>query len=269
MTERPDLTGKVAMVTGGAGGIGRAATSILIEHGARVALCDIDADATAAAAAELGAEPFVLDVSDYEANIRVVAQLEQRFGGLDIALLNAGIGLHRPLAQFDLGLYRKIMGVNVDGVAFGTQAAIPALRRRGGGHIVVTASLGGLVAMTGDPYYALTKAGVIGYVRSAALELAKENITVHALCPGFADTGIIDQLRDSFTRVDFPIIDTRVIAETLLRAVTSDEAGVVWLIQAGWEPAPFQFRGVPAARKPDGTPFRVPKADASEAPKPG
>ncbi len=265
MAEQVDLTGKVAMVTGGAGGFGRAGAAILLEHGARVALCDIDADATAAAAAELGAEPVIMDVSDYEANVRTVSEIEQRFGGLDIAFLNAGIGLHRGLAEFDLGLYRKIMGVNVDGVAFGTQAAIPALRRRGGGHIVVTASLGGLVAMTGDPYYALTKAGVIGYVRSAALELAKENITVHALCPGFADTGIIDQLRDSFARVDYPIIDTRVVAETLLRAVSSEEAGVVWLIQAGWDPEPYAFRGVPGARRPDGTPFRVPRADPSEA----
>ncbi|MGV1009065.1 MAG: SDR family NAD(P)-dependent oxidoreductase [Dermatophilaceae bacterium] len=263
MTERPDLTGKVAMVTGGAGGIGRAATTILVEHGAQVALCDIDEAATAAAAAELGAHPFLLDVSDYDANTRTVAQIEDRLGGLDIAFLNAGIGLHRGLAEFDLALYRRIMGVNVDGVAFGTQAAAPAMRRRGGGHIVVTASLGGLVAMTGDPYYALTKAGVIGYVRAAALELAKDDIVVQALCPGFADTGIIDQLRDSFARVDFPIIDTRVIAQTLLRAVTSDEAGVVWLIQAGWEPEPYSFRGVPAARRPDGTPFRVPRSDPS------
>lgn len=261
MTEWPDLTGTVAMVTGGAGGIGRAATRILVEHGAQVALCDIDEQATASAAAELGAHPYVLDVSDYEANTRTVAAIEERFGGLDIAFLNAGIGLHRGLAEFDLALYRKIMGVNVDGVAFGTQAAAPAMRRRGGGHIVVTASLGGLVAMTGDPYYALTKAGVIGYVRAAALELAKDDIVVHALCPGFADTGIIDPLRDSFARVDFPVIDTRVIAETLLRAVTSDEAGVVWLIQAGWDPEPYAFRGVPAARRPDGTPFRVPRSD--------
>lgn len=265
MTQRPDLTGKVAMVTGGAGGIGRAGATILLEHGARVALCDIDENATVAAAAELGADPFVLDVSDYEANIRTVTELEQRFGGLDIAFLNAGIALHRTVAQFDVELYRRIMAVNVDGVAYGTQAAVPAMRRRGGGHIVVTASLGGLVAMTGDPYYALTKAGVIGYVRSAGLDLAKENITMQALCPGFADTGIIDPLRDSFARVDFPVIHTRVIAETLLRAVTSDEGGVVWLIQAGWDPQPYAFRGVPAARRPDGTPFQVARSDPADA----
>lgn len=251
------------LVTGGAGGIGRAATAILIEHGARVALCDIDEPRTRAAADELGAEPFVLDVSDYEANLATVAEIEERFGGLDIAFLNAGMGLHRPAtAAFDLNLYRTIMGVNVDGVAFGTQASIPALRRRGGGHIVVTSSLAGLVAKAGDPYYTLTKAGVIGFVRSAGLELAEVNIKLHALCPGYADTAIIDAERSSLASVDFPIIDTRVIAETLLRAVRSDDGGVVWLIQAGWEPQPYTFRGVPAARTPDGTPVKPPETAA-------
>ncbi len=266
MTDNGQLRGKVALVTGGAGGIGRAATTILLEHGAQVALCDIDEERTRAAAQELGAEPVVLDVSDYDANVRTVAAVEERFGGLDIAFLNAGIGLHRPAGvEFDLGLYRRIMGVNVDGVAFGTEAAIPALRRRGGGHIVVTASLGGLVAMVGDPYYALTKAGVVGYVRSAGRELAREGIRMHALCPGFADTGIIDPVRESFAAIDYPVMDTRVIAETLLRAVASPDGGVVWLIQAGYEPEPYTFRGVPGPRRPDGTPYHLPRDDRAPA----
>jgi hypothetical protein len=87
---------------------------------------------------------------------------------------------------------------------------------------------------------------------------------MHALCPGFADTAIIDAKRESFAKVDFPIIQPRVIAETLLRAVTSEDSGVVWLIQAGYEPEPYTFRGVPGARRADGTPFRVPKEPAGE-----
>lgn len=255
-----DLSGKVAIVTGGAGGFGRATTRLLIEHGAQVALCDLDAERTEAAAAELEATPYVLDVGDYDANHRVVAEVEQQFGGLDIAFLNAGIGLGEKGADaLNLANYRKIMGVNIDGVVFGTDAAIPALRRRGGGTIVATASLAGLVSMPGDPYYTLTKAAVVGYVRGLGPELARENIRVHAMCPGFADTAIIDKMRSTFEKANFPVIRPEVIAETVLRAVASPESGQAWLIQAGITPEPFRFRGVPAARHDDGTPFGVPK----------
>lgn len=260
MSAPPNLEGKVAFVTGGAGGFGRAVTEILVEHGASVALTDVDESRTKAAADELGAVPFTLDVTDYDANLATVAAIEDHFGGLDIAFLNAGIGLAWGVTdEFNLADYRRIMGINLDGVAFGTQAVVPAMRRRGGGHIVATASMAGLVSMPGDPYYTMTKAGVVGYVRGAGPELARENIKLNGLCPGFADTPIIDTMRDKFEKADFPIISPRTVAETFLKAATSNESGVNWLIQAGIEPAPFKFRGVPAARKPDGTPYGVPK----------
>lgn len=268
----PDLSGKIALVTGGAGGFGRAVTEILLEHGAQVALTDIDEERTKATAAELGAVPFVLDVADWEANVRVVEQVEQHFGGLDIAFLNAGISVQMPVTDFDIEKYRRVTGVNFDGVSFGMQAVVPAMRRRGGGHIVATASMAGLVSAPGNPYYTMTKAAVVGLVRGAGPELARENIRMHGLCPGFADTPIIDRMRGSFEKADFPIIPARTVAETFLQAATSEDSGVVWLIQAGIEPAPFKFRGVPAARKPDGTPYGLPKdmdPDAKDPSKPG
>lgn len=260
MSQPPNLEGKVALVTGGAGGFGRAVTAILIEHGASVALTDVDEARTKAAAEELGAVPFTLDVTDWDANLATVAAIEDHFGGLDIAFLNAGIGLGWGVSdEFNLADYRRIMSINLDGVAFGTQAVVPAMRKRGGGNIVATASMAGIVSMPGDPYYTMTKAGVVGYVRGAGPELARENIKLHGLCPGFADTPIIDGMREKFEKADFPIISPRTVAETFLRAATSQESGVNWLIQAGIEPAPFKFRGVPAARKPDGTPYGVPR----------
>lgn len=259
MSDNPTLDGKVALVTGGAGGFGRAVTEILLEHGAQVALTDVDEERTRAAADELGAVPFVLDVTDWEANQKVVADIEQHFGGLDISFLNAGIGLNMGALAFDVERYRKIMAINLDGVAYGMQAAIPAMRRRGGGHIVATASMAGLVSMPGDPYYTMTKTGVVGLVRGAGPELIRENIKMNGICPGFADTPIIDSFRAKLEKDDFPVIAPRTVAQTVLKAATSDESGVCWLIQAGIEPAPFKFRGVPAARKPDGTPYGVPK----------
>ena len=264
-----NLNGKVALVTGGAGGFGRAITQILLENGAQVALCDIDEERTQAAAKELGAVGFTLDVSDFEANHKVVADIEAHFGGLDIAFLNAGIsGGLRGADALDLDGYRRIMGINLDGVVYGTDAVLPAMRKRGGGCIVATASMAGLVAPPGNPFYALTKSAVIGYVRSLGVELAHDGIRMHALCPGFADTPIINRMRDNFEKANFPIIEPRTVAETFIEAVKSPDSGIAWLIQAGVVPSPFKFRGVPAARHPDGTPAGVPTSINPDAQEP-
>ena len=254
-----NLDGKVALVTGGAGGFGRAVTQILLENGAQVALCDLDDERTQQAAKELGAVGFTLDVMDYDAHHKVVAAVDEHFGGLDIVFLNAGIADNIGGAEpLDLQRYRRITGINLDGVVFGADAAIPAMRKRGGGTIVATASLAGLVSMPGDPYYTMTKAAVVGYVRALGPEMVRENIRVHALCPGFADTAIIDNMRQHFEKANFPVIKPRTVAETFMKAVNSQESGIAWLIQAGIESAPFKFRGVPAARHDDGTRAGVP-----------
>lgn len=261
MTDGTDssLEGKVAIVTGGAGGFGGAVARGLLERGAQVVLCDVDPDRTNAAAADLGVLPFAYDVRDPEGHRAAVAAAEAEYGGVDIAFLNAGITSGMTGSDpLDLDGYRRIMGINVDGVVFGADAVVPAMRRRGGGTIVATASLAGLVSMPGDPYYTLTKTAVVGYVRALGPELAPENIRVHCLCPGFADTAMINSMRGSFQAVNFPILSTEDVAGAFFDALRSEDSGQAWLIQPGITPAPFKFRGVPSAKHADGTGAAVP-----------
>ena len=110
-------------------------------------------------------------------------------GGLDIAFLNAGVATGCGIGDdFDLALYRRANGANLDGVVFGTHAVLPALRARGGGAIVATASLAGLTAVPLDPLYAANKHAVVGLARSLGTAWPAEGITYNAICPGFAES---------------------------------------------------------------------------------
>ena len=195
-----DLSNKVALVTGGASGIGAAACRLLAGSGAQVAVVDLDEVRAKAVADEVGGLAVPGDVSAPDAMNAIVATVEQRFGRLDVVLLNAGISAgQRGVEDLDLERYRRIMAVNVDHVVFGLNAVVPALRRAGGGTVVATASLAGLVPAPGDSIYTLTKHAVVGYVRAAAPLLADDGIRVNAVCPGFADTPLIAAARDRFT----------------------------------------------------------------------
>jgi NAD(P)-dependent dehydrogenase (short-subunit alcohol dehydrogenase family) len=254
-----DLTGKVALVTGGASGIGAAAARRLAAAGARVGVTDLDAAGTQAVADELGGIALPGDVSDPEAMPRTVAVIEEEFGRLDVVLLNAGVTAGQSgVEDLDLAGYRRIVGVNVDHVVFGLTAAVPALRRAGGGSIVATASLAGLVAMPGDALYTMTKHAVVGYVRSAAPTLAPEGIRVNAVCPGFADTPLIAHAKSQFGT--FPLLTAEDVADALEAVLERAEPGECWFVQPGREPAPYAFRGVPGP-KDGGPPPAVSWAD--------
>ena len=128
----------------------------------------------------------------------MVALAVERLGGLDLAYLNAGVATGCGVGEdFDLERYRRAMGVNLDGVVFGMHAVLPALRERGGGAIVATASLAGLTGVPLDPLYAANKHGVVGLVRSLGPALSAEGIRVNAVCPGFAESAIIAPFRDA------------------------------------------------------------------------
>ncbi|MET9630796.1 SDR family NAD(P)-dependent oxidoreductase [Lentzea sp. NPDC006480] len=241
-----DLTGRVALVTGGAGGIGSAVVRRLARLGASVAVLDLDAAGARRVASAAGGIAIAGDVTDPSTMPAVVAQVEKEFGRLDIVHLNAGIGGGQVgIDSLDVARYRKLVGVNVDHVVYGLCAAVPALRRAGGGKIVITSSLAGLAAMPADPLYTLTKHAVVGYVRAAGKALAADGIVVAALCPGFVDTLLLGAAREEFVAVEFPLLTPSDIADALESVIAEAEPGEAWIIQAGGKASAYQFRGVP------------------------
>ncbi len=243
------LDGKIALITGGAGGLGGACARALAARGASVVIADLDLEKGREVAEPIGAELVELDVSDLDAWGRTVQGLIERLGGLDLVHLNAGVSTGCGLDEdFDRSLYRRAMGANLDGVVFGLHAVLPALRARGGGAVVATASLAGLTGVPFDPIYAANKHGVVGLVRSAGPALAPEGIRVNAVCPGFAESAIIEPIRDGLSSAGIPIIPAERVAEVVLALFEGEMAGECWYVQAGRPSEPFAFRGIPGPR---------------------
>ena len=239
----------MALVTGGARGIGEATARALAEAGAEVIVADIEGPRAEAVARRIGGHAVACDVSDLDQNRAAVAVARERCGGLDLAVLNAGVTSGCTLGDdFDLELYRRAMGVNLDGVAFGTHAALPALRARGGGAIVATASLAGLVGMPLDPIYTANKHAVVGLTRALGPALATENVRFNAVCPGYADTPMVEPVRADLEAEGFSLLDAEVVADTVLRLLAGGGSGECWFVQPGRNPEPFRFRGVPGPR---------------------
>jgi NAD(P)-dependent dehydrogenase (short-subunit alcohol dehydrogenase family) len=240
------------LITGGASGIGLAAARRLSAEGAQIVITDVQAKLGEEAAAEVGGVFHSLDVSDRQQWAAAVRVALDAFGRLDVVLLNAGIALGEPdPLKVDAAAYRRIMGVNVDGVVFGVQAVAPALGDSGGGAIVATASLGGLTPMPTDPVYSLTKHAVVAFVRSAAPALAERGITFNAVCPGFTETPLLnEEFQRLVTSMAVPLISAEAVADAISQILASGDTGQAWYVQAGREPAPYQFRGVPGPKTP-------------------
>ncbi len=245
-----ELRDKVALITGGASGLGRATALAFAQRGAEVVVADVD-EAGGREVAELVGGHFVAcDVASLEQNLAMAEFAVERCGGLDVAYLNAGVSTGCGVGDdFDLDRYRRAMGVNLDGVVFGTHAVLPALRARGGGAIVATASLAGLTGVAFDPLYSANKHAVVGLARSLGPALAGDAITYNAVCPGFAESRIVDDLRDALAEQGVELIPAETVAETVVRIVTAGGTGECWFIQPHREPAPFQFRNVPGPRE--------------------
>ena len=244
-----DFKDKVALVTGGANGLGRGTAEALINRGAKVVLADIEDDTGRATAAEIGAEFIHTDVTDPAASQAAVEFAKQKFGRLDLAFLNAGISTGCGLDQsFDLDRYRTAMGVNLDGVVFGLNAAIPAMREAGGGSIVCTASLAGLAPTPFDPIYAANKAAVVGLVRSVGPVYDLENIHVNGICPGFADTRIVDPIKEGLTGEGIPIIPVEQVVDGIMDLFGEESGGHCHFVQHGMETQELNFRRVPGPR---------------------
>jgi meso-butanediol dehydrogenase/(S,S)-butanediol dehydrogenase/diacetyl reductase len=188
--------GRVAVITGAASGIGAATARRLGRDGARLLLSDIDEAQGQSLVEELkgdGVEAAFrrTDVTDVEAVDALMAAAVERFGQLDIVCNNAGIGAFGRTPDLDPEVWKQVIEVDLSGVFYGCRAAIPHLRRAGGGAIVNTASISGLFGDYGLAPYNAAKGGVVNYTRTAAIDHAKENIRINAVCPGPVETPLL------------------------------------------------------------------------------
>ncbi|UYO51840.1 SDR family NAD(P)-dependent oxidoreductase [Rhodopseudomonas palustris] len=194
MNERTRFGGKVAVITGGASGIGAATARLLHAEGASLVIGDLDVAAGNALVAELGTERarfITTDVSDFGSVQALIDGAVAAFGRLDVLINNAGIGSLSSIAALPVEDWKKVLAINLDGVFFGCKAALPVMVAQRAGAIVNTASASGLAGDFGFAAYNAAKAGVINFTRTAAIDHARDGIRVNAVCPGPVDTPIL------------------------------------------------------------------------------
>ena len=244
-----DVDGKVALITGGSNGIGEGVARYLASRGAHLVLADIDDARGRELAAELKGRFIHTDVADPAASTAAVKHAVDEFGGLHIAHLNAGVTSWCSMGDdFDPEAYRRSMAINLDGVVYGIAAARQAINESGGGTIVATASMAGLVAAPFDPIYCANKHAVVGLVRSLGSAYEPEGIRIHALCPSFARTNIIKGAEQNLIDMGFPILDVADVVAAFARILDSESTGAAWYVVAGRESEPFEFRRAPGPR---------------------
>ncbi len=246
------LAGRVALVTGGGSGIGRAAAQRLAGEGMRVCVLDVDRAAASAVARSLDGLGLECDVSNAEQVNTAFASCVEKLGSVDLAFLNAGITIHwsGDIGSLDLADYRRSVSVNLDGVVFGAVAAVRTMRARRDateGAILATASLAGILPWHPDPVYSLGKHGVVAFMRAIAPNLAPEGIAVHTICPGITETGVLGNRRPLVERIGVPVMEPDAIADAVLVAATSptEATGSCWVVQHGKAPWAMEFADVP------------------------
>ena len=216
--------GKGCVVTGAASGIGLAVSQLLLKSGAVVFMADRDAKTLAAEMERLGgvagkAHPAEVDVTVQEQVQKLIEDAASRHGRLDFLFNNAGIGCTRPVEEATLEHWRRIIDINLWGVIFGVHAAIPIMRKQGGGHIVNTSSISGLIPMPYQALYCATKFAVTGLSESLRFELVDENVRFSVVCPGDVATRIYGT----------PLVGERIDVKPPDWAMPADEAARVIL----------------------------------------
>jgi len=203
------LRDNVIFVTGAGRGIGRAIAQRMIAEGAKVAVTDIDQRSATVTAQELGANAIGLavDITSRESVRSGVADTEQALGPIDVLVNNAGWDKVSPFLDFDEELWQRVIDINLLGPITCCKAVLPGMIERGGGRIVSISSDAGRAGSSGEAVYAGAKAGIIGFSKTIAREMARHNITVNVVCPGPTETALLDDvtserpnLRDAFVR---------------------------------------------------------------------
>jgi NAD(P)-dependent dehydrogenase (short-subunit alcohol dehydrogenase family) len=223
-----DLVGQVAVVTGGAQGIGFAIARRLVDSGAKVSLWDMRADLLDAATAELGAaaSSVVVDITDLEGLRAAVTAVEAAVGPISILVNSAGIaGSNATLEDYDPAEWRRVVEINLNGTFYVNKVVIPGMKARNYGRIVNISSVAGKEGNPNLSAYSAAKAGVIGLTKSLGKELAKFDIAVNAITPATANTRILETLTKEF-------IDYMLVRIPRGRFLEVDEAAnmVAWLV---------------------------------------
>ncbi|GIH26590.1 oxidoreductase [Acrocarpospora phusangensis] len=236
----------VALITGAASGIGAAVARRLSANGVACVLVDRDGEGVERIAQEVRGVPVAGDVSSPETSLRAVALAQERYGRLDLVHLNAGTNGGLDMSAFDAERYRTVMGVNVDAVVYGVAAALPLLKNSGGGSIVVTSSLAGLVGFGIDPIYSMSKHATVGLVRALAEPLSRDGVRIGAVCPGFTDTPLVAPVKDMMVQAGIPMLTAEDVASAVEAALYADTSGTTLVVQPGMAPTPYQHAALPA-----------------------
>ncbi len=239
------LDGKAVLITGAASGIGAATARLAAADGASVTVADLPGSAGQAVADEIGGTFVAADVTSADSWDQLASGLDR----LDIAILNAGVEFRDPAdfaefdnpGEWDLDLYRRAVGVNIDGVALGVRALVPVLDAGGGGSISATASLAGLIPWSPDPIYSMTKWAVVGLVRALAPPLKARRIQVNCVCPGAVATPMT---RVTDGSVPAHMADPAHIGRAHLSIATSGDTGRAVKAVVGRDHAAHRFAQV-------------------------
>ena len=239
------LANRIALITGGGRGIGRAVAFAFAREGAAVAVVARTSEEVASVAAEINAECGVrtmhatCDVADRESVALTFSDVEEHLGSVDILVNNAGIAESAPLIRTSDELWQRHLAINLTGTFLFTRDALPAMVERGWGRIINIASIAG---KTGAPYiaaYSASKHGVLGLTRSVALEVAAKGVTVNAICPGYVDTRMTERAVENIeARTGKSATEALEILERMNpqnRLVTSEEVAALALLLASHE----------------------------------